>query len=184
DQQDAAKFAIIEVPTGEIGRFITLPSDSKEVHVILLEDIIKFNLPFMFSYFGFDEFKAHAFKITIYAEFDLDNDINTTMADKIAKAVKNRRKGKPTRFVYDQDMDEKLVEYLIKKLNFSKKDSIISGQKIHNFKHFMDFPDVFRKNHTSKERTPFLHPMFKGKQRITDVVIKQDVLLSLPYHTF
>ncbi|NGM61808.1 polyphosphate kinase 1 [Sphingobacterium sp. SGG-5] len=183
-RQDEAKFAIIEVPTGDVGRFIKLPSDSKEVHVILLEDIIKFNLPFIFSYFGFDDFRAHAFKITRDADFDLDNDINTTMADKIAKAVKNRRKGKPTRFVYDQDMDEKLVEYLIKKLNLSKKDSIIPGQKIHNFKHFMDFPDVFTQNPARKKYTPFLHPMFKGKQRITDVIIKQDVLLSLPYHTF
>ncbi len=184
DQQNDAKFAIIEVPTSDVGRFILLPSDSKEVHVILLEDIIKFNLPFIFSYFGFDEFNAHAFKITRDAEFDLDNDINTTMADKIAKAVKNRRKGKPTRFVYDKDMDDQLVEYLTKKLNFSKKDSIIPGQKIHNFKHFMDFPDIFQKRTTSKERTSFLHPLFKGQRRITDVVIKQDVLLSLPYHTF
>src|SRR5690606_19687692 len=183
-RQDEAKFAIIEVPTGDIGRFIKLPSDSEEVHVILLEEIIKFNLPFIFSYFGFDDFRAHAFKITRDADFDLDNDINTTMADKIAKAVKNRRKGKPTRFVYDQDMDEKLVEYLIKKLNLSKKDSIIPGQKIHNFKHFMDFPDVFTQNPIRKKCTPFLHPMFKGKQRITDVIIKHDVLLSLPYHTF
>src|SRR5690606_17762101 len=43
-RQDEAKFAIIEVPTGDIGRFIKLPSDSEEVHVILLEEIIKFNL--------------------------------------------------------------------------------------------------------------------------------------------
>jgi polyphosphate kinase len=41
-------------------------------------------------------------------------------------------------------MDKSLVEFLIKKLNLSKKDSIIPGQKIHNFRHFMDFPDVFK----------------------------------------
>ncbi|NGF57404.1 polyphosphate kinase 1 [Parapedobacter sp. SGR-10] len=184
DWQYETKFAIIEIPTRQINRFIILPSPTNEVHVILLEDIIKFNLPFIFSYFGFDEFKAHAFKITRDAEFDLDYDINTTMVDKIAKAVKNRRKGKPTRFVFDKDMDQKLVEYLIKKLNLSKKDSIIPGQKIHNFKHFMDFPEVFAKYHTPKERTSFVHPLFKGQQRITDVIVQQDVLLSLPYHTF
>ncbi len=184
DWQYETKFAIIELPTRQINRFIILPSPTNEVHVMLLEDIIRFNLPFIFSYFGFDECKAHAFKITRDAEFDLDYDINTTMVDKIAKAVKNRRKGKPTRFVFDKDMDEKLVEYLIKKLNLSKKDSIIPGQKIHNFKNFMDFPEVFKKHHPPKERTSFIHPSFKGQQRITDVIAQQDVLLSLPYHTF
>src|SRR5690606_32929178 len=51
DWQYETKFAIIEIPTRQINRFIILPSPTNEVHVILLEDIIKFNLPFIFSYF-------------------------------------------------------------------------------------------------------------------------------------
>ncbi|TJZ63413.1 polyphosphate kinase 1 [Sphingobacterium olei] len=184
DWQYETKFAIIEIPSSQLGRFTILPSSKNQVHVILLEDIIKFNLPYIFSYFGFDEFTAHAFKITKDAEFDLDNDINTNFAEKIAKAVKSRRKGKPTRFVFDKEMDERLLEFLIKKLNISKKDSIIPGQKIHNFKHFMDFPNVFKKYHQPKERTSFTHPQFANQQRITDVIIKKDVLLSFPYHSF
>ncbi len=184
DWQYETKFAIIEIPTAQIGRFILLPSPRKEVHVILLEDVIKYNLPHIFSFFGFDEFTAHAFKITRDAEFDLDNDINTSFADKIAKAVKSRRKGKPTRFVFDQEMDATLVDFLIKKLNISKKDSIIPGQKIHNFKDFMNFPAVFRKYHKPKERYSFLHPDLADQPRITDVVTKKDILLSFPYHTF
>jgi polyphosphate kinase len=184
EKPEEPKFALIEISTRQISRFTILPSPKKEVHVILLEDIIKFNIPYIFSYFGFDQFKAHAFKITRDAEFDLDNDINTTIADKIAKAVKNRRKGKPTRFVFDKEMDPQLLEYLIKKLNFSKKDSLIPGQGIHNFKHFMDFPNIFRKHKQPGERKSFTHPLFKGQPRITDVITKQDVMLSLPYHKF
>ncbi|ERJ59246.1 polyphosphate kinase 1 [Sphingobacterium paucimobilis] len=184
DWQYETKFAIIEIPTAQNGRFVLLPAPKKEVHVILLEDVIKFNLPHIFSFFGFDEFTAHAFKITRDAEFDLDNDINTNFADKIAKAVKSRRKGKPTRFVFDHEMDSNLVDFLIKKLNISKKDSIIPGQKIHNFKDFMDFPAIFRKYHKPKERSSFLHPDLADQTRITDVVTQKDVLLSFPYHTF
>ncbi|MBL1407298.1 polyphosphate kinase 1 [Sphingobacterium faecale] len=184
DWQYETKFAIIEIPTAQIGRFILLPAPKKEVHVILLEDVITFNLPHIFSFFGFDEFTANAFKITRDAEFDLDNDINTNFADKIAKAVKSRRKGKPTRFVFDHQMDPNLVDFLIKKLNISKKDSIIPGQKIHNFKDFMDFPAIFRKYHKPKERNSFLHPDLADQTRITDVITKKDILLSFPYHTF
>ncbi|WP_164110535.1 MULTISPECIES: polyphosphate kinase 1 [Sphingobacterium] len=184
DWQYETKFALIEIPTAQHDRFVLLPCPDKEVHVILLEDVIKHNLPHIFSFFGFDGFTANAFKITRDAEFDLDNDINTSFADKIAKAVKSRRKGKPTRFVFDQEMDSNLVEFLIKKLNISKKDSIIPGQKIHNFKDFMNFPAIFRKDHEPKERSSFLHPDLVDQTRITDVITKKDVLLSFPYHTF
>ena len=184
DWKYQTKFAIIEIPTSIINRFTILPSPKKEVHVILLEDIIKFNLPYIFSFFGFDEFKAHAFKITRDAEFDLDYDMNTNLADKIAKALKTRRKGKPTRFVFDENMNQNLVELLIKKLNISKKDSINPGQKIHNFKDFMDFPNVFRKHITPIERTSFQHPDLENQNRIADVLAKKDVLLAFPYHNF
>lgn len=182
--QYETKYAVIEIPTSQNGRFTILPSSGKEVHVILLEDIIKFNLPYIFSYFGFDKFIANAFKITKDAEFDIDNDIQTGFAEKIAKAVKNRRKGKPTRFVFDQEMDKGLVNFLIKKLNISKKDSIIPGSKIHNFKDFMNFPDVFKAYHQPEERTSFLHPDLESQQRVTDVITQKDVLLSFPYHSF
>lgn len=184
DCEDETRFAIIEIPTRQNGRFLLLPSPKGEKHVILLEDVIKFNLPYIFSYFGFDTFMAHAFKITKDAEFDLDNDINTTLVEKIEKGIKNRRKGKPTRFVFNKDMDPSLIELLIKKLHLSKKDSIIPGKKIHNFKHFMDFPKIFRSEKRPKERTPFDHPDFAGRQRVSDVLVKRDVLLSFPYHTF
>lgn len=178
------KYALIELPSRNLGRFVILPSPKHQKHIILVEDIVKVNLPYIFSYFGFDEFVAHTFKVTKDAEFDIDNDVNTSLAEKISKGVKNRRKGKPTRFVFDQKMDADLLELLIKKLQLSSKDSIIPGQRIHNFKHFMDFPDVFRSYHQPEERSAFEHPEFRGSTRVTDVVLKRDVLLSFPYHEF
>ncbi|WP_197091684.1 polyphosphate kinase 1 [Sphingobacterium endophyticum] len=184
DWQYESKFAIIELPSSQLGRFVILPSPKNQKHIILIEDIVKVNLPYIFSYFEFDEFVANTFKITKDAEFDIDNDVNTTFVEKISKGIKNRRKGKPTRFVFDQEMDPKLLELLIRKLNLSKKDSIIPGQKIHNFKHFMDFPDVFKSYQKPEERQSFEHPDFTGKDRVTDVIQNKDVLLSFPYHEF
>ena len=185
DWQYTTKFAIIEVPAKSNGRFVILPTeDEKETDIMLLEDVITFNLPHIFSYFGYDDFKANAFKVTKDAEFDLDNDIRTSYAEKIEKGIKSRRKGKPTRFVFDKDMDKSLVEFLIKKLNLSKKDSIIPGQKIHNFRHFMDFPDVFKDYKKPIERTSFHHPEFDNQERITDIITQKDILLTFPYHTF
>ncbi len=183
--QYESQYAIIELPVTANGRFVLLPTEDKEQKdVMLLEDVIIYNLPHIFSYFGYDEFTAHCFKVTKDAEFDLDNDIKTTLADKIEKGVKSRRKGKPTRFVFDKEMDKALLEFLIKKLNLTKRDSIIPGQKIHNFRHFMDFPDVFKAYQKPVERTAFIHPEFAKKQRVTDVIIKKDVLMTFPYHSY
>lgn len=182
--QYESKFAIIEIPSRVLGRFILLPSeDESEKNVMLLEDMIIYNLPHIFSYFGYDEFEAHCFKVTKDAEFDLDNDIKTTLAEKIEKGIKSRRKGKPTRFVFDKEMGKALLEFLIRKLNLSKKDSIIPGGKIHNFRHFMDFPDVFKTYKKPEERTSFDHAELLGK-RITEIIQKTDILLTFPYHNF
>jgi polyphosphate kinase len=176
------KYALIEVPTRAASRFLHLPSFKGEHYIILLEDVIRFNLPAIFSYFGFDHFDSHIFKVTKDAEIDIDNDLSTSLIQKIEKGIKNRRKGKPVRFVYDKEMDAGLLEYLIRKLNLSRKDNIIPGGRIHNFRHFMDFPDVF--NSGGPRRSAITHPAFLKTLRVTDIVLEKDVMLHFPYHSF
>jgi polyphosphate kinase len=175
-------YSIIEIPTRVMSRFVILPSPDNEHHIILLEDVIRFNLPEIFSYFGYDQYQSGVFKLTRDAEIDIDNDISTNLIQKIEKGIKNRRKGKPVRFIYDKEMDPGLLEYLIRKFNLSKRDNIIPGGRIHNFRHFMDFPkQIF--NGESKRRKPFDHPLLL-ENRVTDVVMKRDVMLHFPYHSF
>ncbi len=176
------KYALIEVPSKTLGRFVQLPSKEGEHYIILLEDMIRFNLPYIFSYFGYDHFDAHIFKVTKDAEIDIDNDISTTFVQKIEKGLKNRRKGKPVRFVYDKEMDAGLLEYLMRRLNLSRRDNIIPGGRIHNFRHFMDFPDVFSSKNL--RRASLTHPAFQNSLRVTDIIVKKDVMLHFPYHSF
>jgi polyphosphate kinase len=176
------KYSLIEVPAKAVGRFVILPSKADEKHIILLEDVIRFNLPNIFSYFDYDHFEAHVFKVTKDAEIDLDQDLSTTFVEKIEKGLKNRRKGKPVRFVYDKEMNAGLLEYLIRRLNLSRKSNIIPGGRIHNYRHFMDFPDVF--TNQSERRTPFTHPDLQNTMRVTDVILKKDVMLHFPYQSY
>ena len=176
------QFALVEVPSKAVGRFVLLPSSDDKKYIILLEDVIRFNLPSLFSYFGYDEFSSHIFKITKDAEIELDNDVSTSLIQKIEKGLKNRRQGRPTRFVYDKEMDAALLEFLIRKLNLTRKDNIIPGGRIHNFRHFMDFPDVLPK--VERRRPPLPHPDLVGQLRVTDVVLTKDIFLNFPYHSF
>lgn len=177
------KFSLIEVPSRSVGRFIILPSKNGNTTLMLLEDLIEFNLPIIFSHFKFNQFDAHVFKITKDAEIDLDQEVGMNFIDKISKGIKNRRKGKPVRFVYEKDMNPEMLEFLIKKLGLNRKSSIIPGGHIHNFRHFMDFPDVIKDNSYNRPK-PFIHPAFKKKVMVFDILMQKDVMLHFPYHSY
>lgn len=177
------KYALIEVPAKNKRRFVKLPSPSGEHHIILMEDVIRHCLPRIFSFLGFHQYSAHVVKVTKDAEIDLDSDVSTSFIQKIEKGLKNRRKGKPVRFIYDKEIDTGLLNYLIKRLNLSDRDNLMPGGRIHNFRQFMDFPaEVFTVKHARKK--PFMHPQLKQSVRVSDEILKGDLLLHFPYHSF
>jgi polyphosphate kinase len=176
------RFALVSVPS-RLPRFIILPSTGEGSYIILLEDIIRFCLPNIFSYFGYDTFSSNIIKVTRDAEIDIDNDVSTSFIQKIEKGLKNRKKGKPVRFNFDKDIDSLLLNYLIKRLGLSNKDNIQSGERIHNFKDFINFPDsVFERKNLRKK--PFIHPLLQNATSVTKVILERDVLLNFPYHSF
>jgi polyphosphate kinase len=183
DKSIHERFALVAVPSRRLSRFLILPSKSGEHHIILLEDIVRFCLPQIFSFFGYDVFSSHIIKVTRDAEMDIDNDVATSLIQKLEKGLKNRKKGKPVRFIYDKEIDPSLLTYLVKRLGLSNKDNLIPGGRIHNFKDFIDFPSsVFQQKNIRKK--PFVHPAFKNRPSITDIILEKDVLLNFPYHSY
>lgn len=183
DNSIRQKYALIEIPTSVLPRFIILPSKPGEHALILLEDVIRFNLPHIFSYFGYDKFSSHIIKVTRDAELDIDNDIATSLIHQIEKGLKARRKGKPVRFIYDQQIDPLLLEYLMRRMGLSGKDNLIPGGRIHNFKDFINFPEqVFTRERV--RRKTFIHPLFQNAPSVMHVMQQQDVMLHFPYQSF
>ncbi len=177
------KLALVSVPARRLPRFIILPSRATEKHIILLEDIIRFCLPSIFSFFGYDTFTAHIIKVTRDAEIDIDSDVSTNLIQKIERGLKKRKMGKPVRFVFDKDIDPGLLTFMVKNMGLSQSDNLIPGGRIHNFKDFMDFPEsVFTQKKLRKK--PFVHPLLKNVASIAAVVQQRDVLLNFPYHSF
>lgn len=177
------RYALIEIPTKVLPRFVILPSTGKSKDIILLEDIIRFNLPNLFAPFGFNRFLGYIIKVTRDAELEMDNDVNTNLIDELERGLKNRKKGRATRFVFDRHIDANLLDYLTKRLNLAKKDNLIPGGRIHNFKDFMNFPaQVF--TDLKPRAKAFVHPLLQQPCRIMEVMDKRDVMLHFPYHSF
>ncbi len=60
----------------------------------------------------------------------------------MSSSLKQRLTAEPVRFVYQRDMPDAMVEMLREKLTISRYDSIIPGGRYHNFKDFINFPNV------------------------------------------
>ena len=56
------RYALIEIPVGDLPRFVVLPSAEGVQDLILLEDIVRYNLPYLFAPFGFDKYMGHLIK--------------------------------------------------------------------------------------------------------------------------
>jgi polyphosphate kinase len=182
DRPRKEQYAIIEIPTKTISRFLLIPSQDGVQNIILLEDIIRYHLPYIFSSFGYDSYEAHLFKVTQDAEIDMDSDISESYIQRIESGLKKRRKSKPICFLYDKEMDSNLLEYLINWLNLSKIDSIIPRGRIRNFRDFLNFPAQLPESDLHHQS--FIHPDLAHALRVSDEVLKKDILLCTPYHSF
>lgn len=176
------RYALIKIPS-IISRFYLIKEEDKQ-KVILIDDIIRLNLDSIFSIFTYHKIEAYTFKFTRDAELNLDDDISTSLKDKIEHSIKLRKKGTPVRFVYDQDMPHDLLEYLLKNLNLEFGVNTIAGGRYHNFKDFMSFPDFNVREFIYPPLPPLNHPVFEGQKSVLKLILKQDVMIHYPYQRF
>jgi polyphosphate kinase len=178
-------YALIEVPTKTVSRFVELPMQGDKNFIILLDDVIRFCADEIFSVLGMKAMDAYNIKLTRDAELDIDNDLSHNIVDKISKGLKKRKKGLPVRLVYDETLPDDMKNFLVKKINLTKKDAPIAGGRYHNFKDFISFPDLGRKDLLYKKFKPIEHKLLSNYHSGSlDAIRRQDILLAYPYHTF
>jgi polyphosphate kinase len=184
DKSIKKEFALIEIPTDVLPRFIQLPSPADRTFIILLEDIIRFCLEEVFSIFHFDSYEAWTIKLTRDAELDMDNDVSQSFLEQISKGVMGRRTGQPVRFVFDNNIAKDLLDYLISRQSLTDASNLIPGGRVHNFKDFMKFPEIGPKNLVYEKTRSLRHPILEYHRSILEVIKEKDFMLHVPYHDF
>jgi len=179
-------YALVEVPTKSMSRFFVLPNEGDKSHIILLDDVIRVCADEIFSVLGLNALDAYNIKLTRDAELDIDNDIiSHSIVEKIAKGIKQRKKGLPVRLVFDGTLPEDMKAFLLKKINLTKKDAPIPGGRYHNFKDFIAFPDLGRKDLLNPKLKTIEHRFFANyHSSLLKAIRDEDVLLVYPYHTY
>ncbi len=181
------RFALIEIPTDVLPRFLVLPQIGREQYVILLEDVIRFNLREIFSLFEVESIDAHLLKLTRDAELDIDDDVTESYVRKVVKGLKLREEGNPVRLVYDREISEEFRKLLVKKLGLKNPDSFVPSGRTHNHKDFIDFPRVARVGRQAL-LYPNLGPVpvreLEAKGSILSAMRAREFLLHFPYQSF
>jgi polyphosphate kinase len=184
NKKKKSTYALLEIPTDSLSRFVVLPKEKDRNYIILLDDVIRFNLDHVFSNFEYDFIEAFNIKLTRDAEIDIDNDLSKSFVEKISKGLKERKKGLPVRLVYDSTISPDLLDFIMKKIKFKKDDHPIPGGRYHNFKDFISFPNVGNPDLSYKKIVPLKHPDLKDQPTLFKIIKKKDVLITYPYQSF
>jgi polyphosphate kinase len=179
-----SKYALIEVPTDVLSRFVVLPKENEKHYIILLDDVIRVCLEDVFPNFEHDYIEAYNVKLTRDAEIDIDNDLSKSFVEKLSKGLKDRKKGQPVRLVYDSQIAPDMLAFIMKKIKLRKEDNPIPGGRYHNFKDFISFPNIGSPELSYNKIPALKHPDLVGQSNLFKVIKKKDVLLTFPYQSF
>jgi polyphosphate kinase len=176
------RLALIELP-GSLPRFLILPDTNQLKFIILVDDIIRYSLEDIFFIFEYDNMEAYSIQLTRDAELDLDKEVSEKFIDALAKSLQKRKKGKPMRLQYDADMPADMVSHLMIKYNMGA-DNLIPGNRYHNFKDFMNFPNVGGPNlEYNRVKSLPVDGLSFGKS-LMSLIATKDYLISTPYQSF
>ena len=176
--------AIVEIPEN-ISRFVVLPKISNKQYIMLIDDIIRYHLKIIFSYYNYEKIDTHMVKITRDAEMDIDDiDLSKSYIKKISEYVNKRKYSNPVRLVYDKDISNTTLDFIIKKLKVTSNDSLIPGARYHQRRDYMDFPDLSRQDLIYKKKKPLNILNFHIEANLLTQISKKDFLMYTPYHSF
>ena len=177
-------YALVEIPR-DISRFVVLPKKDDNQYIMFIDDIIRFNLDILFSFFNYTNIEAHMLKITRDAELDIDDmDLSKSYIKKIQEYVNKRKISNPVRLVYDESIPKETLSYLIKKIRITSHDSLIPGGKYHHRSDYMNFPDLGRIDLLYPKEKALNIKNLKIESNLLDQLSERDFLMYTPYHSF
>ena len=181
DESAQFEYAIVKIPSDELPRFIELPIISVRRDIIMLDDIVRHCLPWMFP--GYDIIDSFSIKLTRDAELYIDDEFSGDLIQKVKESLAKRRVGLASRFVYDRKMPEKLLEFLQESFELDKYDIFKEGRYHNNFD-FFKFPDFDFVHLKYPLLPPLPYPAIEHAQDFFGTLQKRDHLLHFPYHSY
>ena len=176
------QYAILNIPSDEVSRFLVLPPrNDYRTDVILLDDVVRHCARWIFP--GYHIKDSFSIKLTRDAELYIDDEFTGDLITKIKNSLNKRDVGPASRLVYDRTMPKHLLNYLIHALDLTDFDLLPEGRYHNNFD-FFKFPN-FGLSHLQEQPLPPLPvPELEDADSIFDAIKEKDHLINVPFQSY
>jgi polyphosphate kinase len=177
-----ASLTVVRTPGQVVPRFVALPAPPGQHAFMLLEDVIRMQLPTLYT--GYEIVSCHAIRVTRDAELLLPRKTPADLLTSVEAGVRERRMGDAVRLQYDADLPAPLLAMLVDELELSP-DDLYAGT---GFTAFSDLFQLYAAVDLPRLKDPALPPRpvpaFEGAADIWSAIRGGDVLAHHPYHSF
>jgi polyphosphate kinase len=177
-----ATLTVVRIPGQVVPRFVALPGPAGQYAFMLLEDVIRLQLPTLYT--GYEIVSCHAIRITRDAEIPLGRKTAEDLLTSVEAGLRERRMGDAVRLQYDADLPSPLLAMLVDELELGP-DDLYAGTG------FTAFSDLFQlyaavdlPRLKDQPLPPRPVPAFEGSPDVWSAIRGGDVLAHHPYHSF
>ncbi|MDN5212552.1 polyphosphate kinase 1 [Fulvivirgaceae bacterium BMA12] len=179
--EEAPCFAYVNIPSDHLSRFFKITTASTGHHYVLLDDIVKSNLHLIFPHHKI--LACHCIKLNKSADLNIEDEYSGDLVEKISGQLDKRNIGPPSRFLYDQEMNDELLQQMVDAFGLSE-DELVPGGKYHNLNDFMKLPNPLKPRLEYPKQLPVKKTVLDQGQSIFETISKKDVILHFPYQSY
>lgn len=180
-ETDKTKYAIVKIPSDHLPRFIEIPSVKDRHDLIILDDIVRHSVSWMFP--GYEIIDTFSVKLTRDAELYIDDEFSGDLIQKIKKSLIKREVGNASRFVYDRDMPEEMLDFLKDTFRLDKYDILPEGRYHNNF-NFFQLPDFGMYQLKNPPLPPLPYKALEESEDFFGAIRERDHMIHVPYHKY
>ena len=174
-------YGLVRVPTPPAPRFVWVPSEGDQKHVMFVDDVIRYSLAELFPDHRVGS--AFAVKLSRDAELYLDDEYGESIVEQIRKSLHKRERGLPCRFLFDHHAPHGLVELLKGWFDLQEED-LVEGARYHNLKDLLEFPRFRLANLSYPKLPPLSHPVLEEAPSLLETIASKDQIVHFPYQKF
>lgn len=181
NKRKKARYAIVNIPTETIPRFILLPVIDGKHYIAFLDEIVRNNLNTLFP--GYEIDSSFSIKLSRDADLHIEDEFAGDLVEKISKNLRKRKTGVPSRFLYDSAIPVDFLKLLRTALNLSKED-LVAGGKYHNFSDFYEFPNPLAPKLENRPLIPLRIKELDKADSMFTAISEKDWILHFPYQSY
>jgi len=178
------QFMLIRIPFSKVPRFIPLPDHDGVHYFMFVDDVIRAGLPDIFP--GFEIEGCYSIKISRDADIYIDdaqNVDNKAIIKELKKKVSDRKIGALSRFMYDREMPQDMLNYVCNMCKISADDLVVGGRYM-NLQDMALLPNPAGAALVQQIPPPMQVKCLDDAGSVFNAITNGDILLHFPYQSF